>query len=211
MRKAAPSPRFLNRTPTHQLSPTPNDSPDPSPAERSLIERASKGDRDAFGALVRAHLPRALALARRVLRNEDDADDAVQDAFLKALQAIDRLDPKQPFWPWLSRIVVNRSIDMAESRRVRDADTLSGDERDLARDALSVAEGDELTTRVRDIARSMPPRQRLIVELHDLEDWTVAEIAALTGSSGATVRWHLHMGRRALRTALTPLYKNKED
>src|SRR3954471_9668627 len=211
MRKTAQPPPFLHRTPTHQLSATPNDSSDASPAERSLVERASQGDRDAFGALVREHLPRARALARRVLRNEDDADDAVQDAFLKALQAIDRFDSKQPFWPWLARIVVDRSIDMAESRPGREVETLSGDERDLSRDALSAAEGDELTTRVRDVARSMPPRQRLVVELHDLEDWTVAEIAALTGSSGATVRWHLHMGRRALRTALAPLYKDKED
>jgi RNA polymerase sigma-70 factor, ECF subfamily len=145
-----------------------------------------------------------------VLRNDADAEDAVQDAFLQALIGIDRFDVRRPFWPWLARIVVNRSIDMAESRRVRDAEELNDAQPDLARDALAAAHDDELVARVRSVAKGMPPRQRLIVELHDIEDWSVAEIAGLTGSSAATVRWHLHMGRRALRAALGPLYQDTE-
>lgn len=196
--------------PTHSLSPTPSDPSDASSAERALVELASQGDRDAFGALVREHLPRALSLATRVLRDDRDAEDAVQDAFLQALVAIDRFDARRSFWPWLARIVVNRSIDMAEAKRVRAADDLTGAETDPTPDPLSTVESAELTARVRDLAKAMPPRQRLIVELHDVEDWSVAEIAGLTGSSAATVRWHLHMGRRALRTALGPLYQDKE-
>ena len=159
---------------------------------------------------MRAHLPRALGLARRVLHDDGDADDAVQDAFLQALQAIDRFDTRRPFWPWLARIVVNRAIDMAESRRVRSTEPLTETERDTARDALDTTVDRELVTRVRTLAKAMPPRQRLVVELHDVEEWSVAEIAGLTGSSAATVRWHLHMGRRTLRAALAPLYEDKE-
>jgi RNA polymerase sigma-70 factor (ECF subfamily) len=199
-----------HRTTTHPLPATSTDSPDAPPAEAALVERATRGDRDAWGALVRAHLPRALARARRVLRNDRDAEDAVQDAFLLALKAIDRLDPGRTFWPWLARIIVNRSIDLAEARRVRLASPLTDDERDRALDPSQVTEEHDLVERVRAIARAMPPRQRLIVELHDIEDWSVAEIAALTGSSAATVRWHLHMGRRTLRAALGPLYPDKE-
>jgi RNA polymerase sigma-70 factor (ECF subfamily) len=146
-----------------------------------------------------------------VLRDDHAAEDAVQDAFLKALGALDRLDSRRPFWPWLARIVVNRSIDMADAARVRGTEPLHGGEVDSARDPLELAEGGELVARVREIARAMPPRQRLIVELHDIEDWTVGEIAGLTGSSAATVRWHLHMGRRALRAELGPLYEDKEQ
>jgi RNA polymerase sigma-70 factor (ECF subfamily) len=201
---------FLHRISSHSRFPvTANDSTDAS-SDRSLVERASQGDRDAFGALVRAHLPQALALARRVLHDDHAAEDAVQDAFLQALRAIDRYDSRRPFWPWLSRIIVNRSIDMAESRKVRETETLSEAQPDPSRDALAAAADDDFVQRVRTIAKGMPPRQRLIVELHDIEDWTVAEIAALTGSSAATVRWHLHMGRRALREVLVPLYRSKE-
>jgi RNA polymerase sigma-70 factor, ECF subfamily len=146
-----------------------------------------------------------------VLHDDLDAEDAVQDAFLQALRAIDRLDPSRPFWPWLSRIVVNRSIDMAEARRVRTADLLTGAERDAARDPSEVTEDLELVDRVRAIARGMPPRRRLIVELHDIEGWSVGELAGLTGSSAATVRWHLHMGRRALRVALSPSYQERKE
>jgi RNA polymerase sigma-70 factor (ECF subfamily) len=175
-------------------------------SERAFVERARQGDRDAFGALVRAHLESALHLAQRVLHSTEDAEDAVQDAFLLALQRLDQFDASRPFGPWLARIVVNRSIDLAESRRVRSTEQLDERAPDDRADALTRVESSELTDRVRAIAKSMPPRQRLIVELHDIEDWSVAEIAGLTGSSSATVRWHLHMGRRALRTALTPLY-----
>jgi RNA polymerase sigma-70 factor (ECF subfamily) len=145
-----------------------------------------------------------------VLHDDHAAEDAVQDAFLQAIQAIDRFDPRRPFWPWLSRIVVNRSIDLAESRRVRQTEMLSEAHPDQGRDALAVAADDDFVLRVRAIAKGMPPRQRLIVELHDVEDWSVGEIAALTGSSAATVRWHLHMGRRTLRSALDPLYRTRE-
>jgi RNA polymerase sigma-70 factor (ECF subfamily) len=211
MRKTAFHSRFLYRTPNHRrASQTSTDPTDASLADRSLVERAAGGDRDAFGALVRAHLPRALALARRVLHDDDAAEDAVQDAFLQALVAIDRFNPSRPFWPWLARIVVNRSIDMAESNRVRKAEELEDTHADGARDPLAVAIDKDLDSRVRAIAKAMPPRQRLVVELHDIEDWTVAEIAGLTGSSSATVRWHLHMGRRALRAALEPLYRTMD-
>ena len=202
---------LLHRTLTHPgATTTSSDSSDALSVDRSLVERSARGDRDAFGALVRAHLPRALSLARRVLRDDDAAEDAVQDAFLQALRAIDSFDPSRPFWPWLARIIVNRSIDLAESMKVREADTLDDAHADSTRDALGVIIDKDLDARVRAIAKVMPPRQRLVVELHDIEDWTVAEIAGLTGSSSATVRWHLHMGRRALRAALEPLYRTMD-
>lgn len=145
-----------------------------------------------------------------MLHDDHAAEDAVQDSFLQALRAIDRFDSRRPFWPWLSRIIVNRSIDLAESRKVRETEPLSEAQAFEVRDALAAVADDDFVLRVRAIAKSMPHRQRLIVELHDIEDWSVAEIAGLTGSSSATVRWHLHVGRRTLRAALEPLYGNKE-
>jgi RNA polymerase sigma-70 factor (ECF subfamily) len=76
---------------------------------------------------------------------------------------------------------------------------------------VQAAEGAEIMDRVRAVIATMPPRQRLIVELYDVEGASVAEIAELTGSAAATVRWHLHVGRRTLRAALGHLYRNGED
>jgi RNA polymerase sigma-70 factor, ECF subfamily len=174
--------------------------------ERELVERARDGDREAFGELVRGHLAAAIRLAMRVVRNAADAEDVVQDAFLSALKNIDAFDTTRPFWPWVSRIIVNRSIDLMNSRAVRQSESLTPDLSAPNVSPLRSAEQDELAAHVRRVIATMPPRQRLVVELFDLEGASVAEIAELTGSAAATVRWHLHMGRRTLRTALSHLY-----
>jgi RNA polymerase sigma-70 factor, ECF subfamily len=184
--------------------------PNADSAEQSLVRRASQGDRDAFGALVQAHLERAVRLAMRVVHNQQDAEDVVQDAFLQALRAIDRFDGSRPFWPWLARIVVNRAIDVSNAGRVRLGDALTPDLADRGPQPDAMAADADLLARVRSITGSMPARQRLVVEMHDLDGAGIAEIAALTGTSAATVRWHLHMGRRTLRSALAPLYKTEE-
>ena len=146
----------------------------------------------------------------RIVRNSVDAEDVVQDAFLSALSHIDAFQPDRPFWPWLSRIVVNRGIDLAGSRAIRDAAPLAPDLVSSERRPDEVAESGELVGHVRRVIATMPPRQRLIVEMFDLEGASVAEIANLTGSAPATVRWHLHIGRRALRAALSHLYGEKD-
>jgi RNA polymerase sigma-70 factor (ECF subfamily) len=185
---------------------TPPEPPDHA-TERALIERARQGDREAFAALVRTHIEHAMRLALRVLRDTEDAEDAVQDAFLLALRGIERFDASRPFGPWMSRIVVNRAIDIAKARRIRNAEPMSDVIADSSMTAPAMVEGQELEARVRAIAQTMAPRQRLIVELHDLDGHTIPEIAEITGSAAPTVRWHLHMGRRALRAALAPLYQ----
>jgi RNA polymerase sigma-70 factor, ECF subfamily len=174
--------------------------------ERDLVERARDGDREAFGELMRANLARAVRLAMRVVHNEADAEDIVQDAFLSALRNIDAFVPGRPFWPWLSRIVVNRAIDVRSARIVRESDLIRDDLPTSEVSAHRSAERGELAEHVRRVVSGMPPRQRLIVELADLQGASIAEIAELTGSAAATVRWHLHMGRRALRNALSHLY-----
>jgi len=173
--------------------------------ERDLIERARGGDREAFGGLVRTHLPGAIRLAMRITRNEADAEDIVQDAFLSALRNIDDFELGRPFWPWLARIVANRSLDVVGSKS-RQGDSLTETLPSEGPGPAISAERQELMDRVRAVVATMPPRQRLVVELYDLEGASVAEIAKLTGSAAATVRWHLHVGRRTLRAALGHLY-----
>jgi hypothetical protein len=70
--------------------------------ERELVIRVQRGDAEAFDGLVAGHLRRARVIAFRLMQNHDDADDLVQDAFLRALERIDGFDPDQPFGPWLT-------------------------------------------------------------------------------------------------------------
>jgi RNA polymerase sigma-70 factor (ECF subfamily) len=172
--------------------------------ERELVARLRAGDRDAFGALVDLHLAHALSLAFRVLRHREDAEDLAQDAFLAALEHIDAFDARRPFWPWLSRIIVNRGLDVAAARAVRVTEPLPEELPDDTASPAAILERREILARFRHELALLPPRQQLIIQLVELDGYTVAEIAELLSSSPSTVRWHLHTGRRRLQQALAP-------
>ncbi len=166
------------------------------------MARVRQGDRDAFGALVERHLDRALALSVRLLHHREDAQDLTQDAFLAALEHIDAFDEARPFWPWLSRIIVNRGLDLAAARGVRVTEPLPDDVFDPRQSPAEAAERAELMGRFRHELALLPPRRKLIVQLFELDGYTVGEIAEMLDSSPATVRWHLHAARQQLRRTL---------
>lgn len=138
----------------------------------------------------------------RVLKHREDAEDVVQDAFLRALEHIDRYDPSRPFWPWLARIVVNRGLDVSSSRAARGAAELDEEIADVSATPADAAERGDAIERLRGAVQALPPRRRLVVQLFELDGLSTAEIAELIGGTTATVRWHLHVARRQLRTAL---------
>ena len=88
-------------------------------AERSLVARARAGDRHAFRALVERHQGRALALARRLLRDDAEAEEVAQDAFLKAWSALPGFRAESSFGTWLHRIVYRRALDRLDALKVR--------------------------------------------------------------------------------------------
>jgi RNA polymerase sigma-70 factor (ECF subfamily) len=182
---------------------------DEAQSERELIVRVRAGDRSAFGAVVERHIARALALGLRLLHHREDAEDLVQDAFLSALEHIDAFDPARPFWPWLSRIIVNRGLDLAAARSVRITEAIPDTVSDSHGSPADFAERRDILARFRHELALLPTRQQLVVRLVELDGYDVAEIAELLGSSPSTVRWHLHMGRQRLRAALAPF--RRED
>src|SRR5436309_16093714 len=107
------------------------DSHPPDPAARiprhdepALVARVLAGDRAAFGALAQRYAGVARRVARAVLSDPDDADDAAQDALLSALVKVDQYDPRRPFGPWLLRIVANAATDRRRRRTVRRVEPL---------------------------------------------------------------------------------------
>jgi RNA polymerase sigma-70 factor (ECF subfamily) len=170
--------------------------------ERLIIERVKRGDSAAFDHLVRRHLPRAFAIAYRVVGNREDAEDVVQDAFVRALRYIRGFDERQPFAPWLNRLVMNTGLDM-RARRAREATEPE------ARDAPSphasphlALERQEVRDRFAIALATLPPRQRLILARFEVDGLSTAEIATELGITTETVRWHLHQARHALRAPL---------
>jgi RNA polymerase sigma factor (sigma-70 family) len=179
--------------------------------DAELAAMAQAGDREAFGELVRRYAAKARRVARTVLGNADDADDAAQDGFLAALRHLGRYDPARPFGPWLLRIVSNAATDRRRRRRVRAAEAIPATvpssslapDREADRRAMHAA--------LRAALATLPERQRVAVELFDVEGYTHAEIAEVLGIPVGTVRSHVFHARRALRDALSAWRDWKED
>ena len=170
-----------------------------SDEERELVSLARKGDERGFAGLVRLHQRRAYIVARSIVMTHEDAEDAVQDGFLRAYQALDRFDPGQTFAAWLNRIVANAALDLARRRKVRNAEELSEAIPDVFRDP---AEGGELRERLEEALAQLPDRARSVIVLHDVEGFTHAEIGEMLGIPGGTARSDLHHARQRLRGLL---------
>lgn len=170
-----------------------------SDEEREFVRLAKAGDDRGFAGLVRLHQRRAYAVARSIVLTHEDAEDAVQEGFLRAHQALDRFDPSQAFGAWLNRIVANAALDLARRRKVRNAEELSDA---MATPFRDPAEGDELRERLEAALAKLSDRARAVIVLHDIEGFTHAEIGEMLGIPGGTARSDLHHARQKLRVLL---------
>lgn len=170
--------------------------------EAGLVGQVQQGDTEAYGVLVRRHLPRAYRVAWRVLRHREDAEDVVQDAFLRALERIDQCDPERPFSPWFFRIVATTAINKQRSAKRRETDELTDT---AVSDAIGPAESATLNVLRGDVdaaLATLPAMQRQLIEMVTFEEFTPTEAAQLLEIPAGTARWHLHEARKALRTQL---------
>jgi len=175
--------------------------------EQGLVGRVQRGDREAFNELAQRYARRAFAIAYRILRQPQDAEDLVQDAFIAALDALHSFDASRPFAPWFFKIVVNRSLNAVSARSTRERHVTEfhlWTNDDVATD-FDPAESSEIRTRFRTALAALPKHQRLIVELSDIDGRSSTEIGEMLDLPRGTVRWHLHQARKTLRVALAPL------
>jgi RNA polymerase sigma-70 factor (ECF subfamily) len=193
---------------------------DPGPDEAALLARLRAGADDAYAELVRQHGGRLLAVARRFLPAEEDARDAVQDAFLSAFRSIDRFEGGARISTWLHRIVVNAALMKLRTRRRRPEtpieELLPGflEDGHLSEPATvwrktseDVAERDQLRQLVRQLIHELPEGYRNVLLLRDIEGYDTEETADAMGISVAAVKTRLHRARQALRGLLEPHLK----
>lgn len=170
--------------------------------EAELATRARGGDRVAFGQLVERFAPQARRVARAVLQDPHDADDAAQDAFLAALVKLDQYDPRRPFGPWLMRIVANAATDRRRRRTVRQVEPLAPELTGGGPRPDREAEQSALGDRLRAALAELPERRRIAVVLFDVDGYSHAEIAQILGIPEGTVRSEVFHARRRLRELL---------
>ena len=163
--------------------------PPPPRLERKLVREAQAGSRQALAGLYSAHWRAAHRAAYLVVHDAAAAEDVAQDAFLAALDAIERFDRRRPFAPWLHRIVINRAIDWARREALRRR--VDEPESEPAEGTPPAPVGEEMMQAL----AQLPPDQRAVVVLRYLLDYTPGEIAAMLELPRGTVNSRL---RRAL-------------
>lgn len=181
------------------------------PVEEALQDRrdalaAQAGDRDAFARLVRRYTRRVHDLARRMLRDADEAEDVVQHAFLNAWRALDRFEADRPFRNWLLRIASNLCRNrLAARKRSRELPPRGGDDplpETPAPGGDPPPAGSWTPGRVRAAIEALPERYRLPVILHYVQNLPLADVAEIADAPVATVKTWLHRGRAALKEIL---------
>lgn len=169
--------------------------------EPGLVRAVQEGDRRAFGRLVDRYLDEAYAVATGILHRPHAAEDAVQNAFLRALDRIDDLEEGSPFGPWFFRVL--RSVcynAMRRESRQPDSRVPPGTAGTSDPEAEALRRLDRV--RVLEALGELPDRQRSAVLLYDVQGYSHAEIGEILGISPGTSRAHLHHGRKKLRRSL---------
>jgi len=176
------------------------------------LARARQGDSDAFRALVERHSRSLFRLAYRLTGNEQDAEDVVQESFLKAYRQLGRFESRANFGTWLYRITANCAVDMMRSRQARRdqshatslddavtaaADDYAGPER-LARSA-------EIQERVAAALDRLSPLERAAFTLRHYEGRSIDEIGRALGLGTSAAKHSVFRAVRKLRLALEPL------
>jgi RNA polymerase sigma-70 factor, ECF subfamily len=177
-----------------------------------LVSRLQRGDEAAFEELVRSHGGRLLSVARRFLGASEDAQDAVQESFIRAFKGIHTFQERAQLHTWLHRILVNTALMKLRERRRKPEESIDDLLPTFAADGHQTVESrewsDALLERketagiVRDAIAKLPEPYRVVLVLRDLEERDTAETARILGMTATGVKVRLHRARQALRTLL---------
>jgi len=177
-----------------------------------IIRKCTEGDTASFGLLVKAHQGYAFGLAFRMLADESEARDVVQESFLRVWKSFERYDPSQKFTTWLYAIVSRVCLDRLRARtrshrlfRHAPDGRLDEDFRDDS-DLEKAYSNRELARVISQLSDGLSPTQRLVFTLRDLQECTIAEVSAITGLSEGSIKTNLSYARRRIRHLLATRY-----
>lgn len=182
-----------------------------------LIDALRAGDEAAFESVVREHAGRLLAVARRIVWNEEDARDAVQEAMLSAFRGIHRFEGASGLGTWLHRITVNAALMWVRSRRRRPEQPIDELLPGFLADghhasplaewprSVEVEMAREETRRiVRECIDRLPESYRIVLVLRDIQEMEMEEVSKLLGLTTGATKTRLHRARQALKSLLDP-------
>lgn len=174
--------------------------------DRGLALRVLQGDRTAFGEIVLRHQQAVFNAAYRVVGNVHDAEDAAQEAFIRAYRFFDRYDPERPLEPWLKRIAVNVCLNRLDGRRpIASLDNELAPASDPGPGPEVQAVNQDRARRIRAELVRLPPRYRAVIELRHFQDLSYDEIARELRRPLSDVKSDLFRARKLLAERLKDL------
>lgn len=185
--------------------------------DHALIERAKRGESQAFRELVERHQRRALTLAMALVRDEQDAREVVQEAFLRVHRGLDSFQGSSSFFTWLYRIVTNLSIDLMRrpARRETEVEAYLDhvDEHDIpflsridGADPFDAVRRQEIAKRIERGLAELPHYHRGVIVMREVHGMTYEEMAEAMGVSKGTIMSRLFHARQKLQRALSDCY-----
>jgi RNA polymerase sigma-70 factor (ECF subfamily) len=190
--------------------------------ETTLVAQAREGDTVAFGELVRRYEGKIFRLAQHITQNREDAEDVLQETFLKAYEHLDQFQGNSKFYTWIVRIAVNQAL-MKLRRRKSDRsvsldETIDTGEDNIVREIAAWGEDpeerfsrEELGELLDSAIKGLEPPYRSVFVLRDIEDLSTEETADALGLSIPAVKSRLLRARLQLREKLTRQFKRKGD
>jgi RNA polymerase sigma-70 factor, ECF subfamily len=190
--------------------------------EAALVARAKAGDADAFNDLVTHYDRRVFRMAKQITENDDDAEDVLQETFLKAYTHLEDFQGNSKFYTWLVRIAVNEALMKLRKRRsdktVPLDEPIDTGEDEVVREIAvwdqnpeDVYSRDELAEILDQAIKSLKPAYRTVFVLRDIEELSIEETAESLGLSISAVKSRLLRARLQLREKLTRQFKKKGD
>jgi RNA polymerase sigma-70 factor, ECF subfamily len=188
--------------------------------QATLLDALKSGDERAFAQLVRANSGRMLAVARRILKSDEEAHDATQEAFLQAFRAIGRFQGEAMLSTWLHRITVNACLMRLRHRKRHPEHSIDEllptfDETGHRIESEAVVWCDDVPARmesaqtrraVREAIDRLPENHRVVVVLRDIDGLSTEECAEALGIRPEAAKMRVHRARQALRTLLEPQF-----
>jgi RNA polymerase sigma-70 factor (ECF subfamily) len=191
--------------------------------DRALIARAQAGDTGAFRRLVERHQRRAFAIALALVRDENDARELVQDAFLRVFKSLPSFQGGSSFFTWLYRIITNLSIDLIrkpgrQTADIEDARLELEDAQEVDSPFLSRFEGAdpadlvrrrEIGAKLQQALDALPSYHRAVIVMREIDGLSYEEMAQVVGVSKGTIMSRLFHARQKLQRALTECYREQ--
>jgi RNA polymerase sigma-70 factor (ECF subfamily) len=182
-------------------------------ADAALVERAKRGDTDAFRVLVERHSRNVFALAFRMTGNEFDAEDVVQETFLRAFRQLQYYESRASFGTWLYRIASNYALDLIRSRRRHETSPKADEDAREVLDKVPSADpqpdrllyGTQVRTRIQEALADLSDQERAAFLMRHFHGMSIDEIGAVLGTATSATKNSIFRAVRKLRDALEPV------